>query len=182
MRCALVSISWFRDFADQCSDLAALDLNFWTYQAEGARFIIPGLTKSRRTGPPIEAFYTSFPGSPKLWLVEALKEYEQAVGEALSHREKQSAFHHGREPHDPVKPCTIGRWLKRTMMASEIDTSNFSAYSTRGAATSKARPIGVLTVDILKAANWSSQSTFYRYYHRPTFSTVFGHRVLGQQW
>ena len=32
----------------------------------------------------------------------------------------------------------------------------FSAHSTRGAATSKAKDV---TVDILKAANWSSEST-----------------------
>lgn len=62
--------------ADRCSDLAALVLNFQTYQAEWVRFIIPGLTKIRRTGTPIQAFYPSFPGSPKLCLVEAFKEYE----------------------------------------------------------------------------------------------------------
>ena len=34
--------------ADRCSDLTALDLNFRTYQTNGVRFVIPGLTKSRR--------------------------------------------------------------------------------------------------------------------------------------
>ena len=63
--------------ADRCSDLAALDLNHRTYQGNGVKFIIPGLTKSRRKGPPIEAFYPSFPESPKLCPVQALKEYEK---------------------------------------------------------------------------------------------------------
>ena len=44
--------------ADGCSDLAALDLNHRTYQTNGVRFITPGLTKSRKNGPLIEAFYT----------------------------------------------------------------------------------------------------------------------------
>ena len=54
------------EHADRCSDLAMLDLKFWTYKVEWVRFIIPSLTKLRRTGPTIEAFYPSFPGSPKL--------------------------------------------------------------------------------------------------------------------
>jgi hypothetical protein len=41
---------------DRCSDLAALDLNLRSFQTEGVLFIIPGLTKTRRTGLPIQAF------------------------------------------------------------------------------------------------------------------------------
>ena len=47
--------------ADRCSDLAALDLNHCTFQGGGVRFIIPGLTKTRKSGPPVEAFYPAFP-------------------------------------------------------------------------------------------------------------------------
>ena len=54
---------------DRCSNLAALHLNHHTYQVNGVQFIIPGLTKSRRRGPPIEAFYPTFPDSPKLYPV-----------------------------------------------------------------------------------------------------------------
>ena len=50
--------------ADRCSDLVALDLNFRSFVGNGARFIIPGLTKTRRNGPPLEAFYPSFPEDP----------------------------------------------------------------------------------------------------------------------
>ena len=45
----------------------------------------------------------------------------------------------------------------------DINTQHFSAHSTRGAATSKAKFVGVSTKDILKAANWSSSSTFTRF-------------------
>ena len=77
-----------------------------------------------------------------------------------------------------MKTCTIGNWLKRVMSASGVDTSVFSAHSTRGAATSKAKGVGVSTVDILKAANWSSESTFRCFYHRPVTTSEFGRRVL----
>jgi len=46
--------------ADRCSDPAVLDLNFESYRGEGVVFAIPGLTKSRRSGPSLQAFYPSF--------------------------------------------------------------------------------------------------------------------------
>ena len=114
--------------------------------------------------------------------VEALKKYERRSRTFRSPGGSNPLFISVRKPHAPVKPCTIGRWLKGTMVASGINTSVFSAHSTRGAATSKAKAAGVSTQDILRAANWSSESTFCRYYHRPTSSTVFSRGVLGQQW
>lgn len=165
--------------ADRCSDLAALDLNHRTYQTNGVKFTIPGLTKSRRNGPPIEAFYPFFQGSPKLCPVRALKEYEEQSQEFRKHGTAKPLFISVRKPYAPVKPCTIGKWLKRVMADSGIDTSVFSAHSTRGAATSKAKVAGVSTADILKAANWSSESTFGRFYHRP-ITSQFGLGVLGK--
>ena len=61
--------------ADRSSDLVPLDLRFRTYQGNGVRFIIPGLTKTRRSGPPKEAFYASFP-EVAICPVKTLKEYE----------------------------------------------------------------------------------------------------------
>ena len=146
------------------------------------KFVIPGLTKTRRRGPPIEAFYRSFRESPKLCPVQALREYERHSQEFRRERATSPLFISVRKPHSPVKPCTIGKWLKKIMAASGIDTSAFSAHSTRGAATSKARAVGVSTQDILKAANWCSESTFCRFYHRPTTSTGFGRGVLSKEW
>ena len=62
--------------ADRCSDLVALDLNFRSFVGNGARFIIPGLTKTRRNGPPLEAFYPSFPEDPRVCPVTTLRCYE----------------------------------------------------------------------------------------------------------
>ena len=83
-----------------------------------------------------------------------------------------------RRPHRPVKPCTIGNWLKTVMAQAGIDTQQFTAHSTRGASTSKAKSSGVSTSDILRTANWSSSSTFTRFYHRPVQMGQFGRRVL----
>ena len=85
--------------ADRCSDLAALDLNHRSYQTNGVKFVIPGLTKSRRNGPPIEAFYPSFQGSPKLCPVRALREYEARSHEMRSGRANNPLFISVRRPH-----------------------------------------------------------------------------------
>lgn len=83
-----------------------------------------------------------------------------------------------RKPHKPVKPAAIAHWLKAVMKLAGIDTDKFSAHSTRGASTSKAKQVGVSTTDILKAANWTTASTFCRFYHRPINSGKFGSSVL----
>jgi len=46
------------------------------------------------------------------------------------------------------------------MILTGIDTNTFSAHSTCGAATSKAKAVGLPVREILKAANWSLSSTF----------------------
>ena len=164
--------------ADRCSDLAALDLNHRTFQVDGVKFILPGLTKTRRSGPPIVSFYPSFPTTPKLCPVRALRMYEQRSRDRRQPGTSNQLFISVRKPHKPVKPCTIGKWLQRVMADAGIDTDVFSAHSTRGASTSKAKAMGVSTADILRAANWSSDSTFCRFYRRPIGLSNFGHAVL----
>ena len=46
-----------------------------------------------------------------------------------------------------------------------IDTEILKAHSVRGASSSKAAKAGVTAADILQAADWSSESTFQKYYH-----------------
>ena len=113
--------------------------------------------------------------------LHCLREYEQQTW-ILHSREGRITgplFLAVRRPHRPVKPATVGHWLKRIMTLSGIDTGIFSPHSTRGAATSKAWAAGVSVPDILRAADWSSVSTFKRFYHQPVHSSEFGWVVLG---
>ena len=87
-------------------------------------------------------------------------------------------------PHKPVSSSTLARWLKSMLEKAGIDTGIFKAHSVRGAATSAAAGAGVTTADILKAANWSSESVFTKFYYKPVRSGTFGEAVLskgGQQ-
>ena len=170
--------------ADRCSDLVALDLTYRYFSVSGVRFVIPGLTKTRRNGPPVEAFYSAFPENPKLCPVQALRCYEErsaGLRSKPSNALGNPLFVSVRKPHKPVKAATIGRWLRNVMSSAGIDTKIFLAHSTRGAATSKAKLVGVSSADILKAACWSSTSTFCRFYHRPIDSGQFGRGVLRKQ-
>ena len=54
----------------------------------------------------------------------------------------------------------------------------FSTHSTRSVSTSWAAAKGVPINDILKAANWSSQTAFEQYYFRPTTSAIYNRMIL----
>ena len=58
-----------------------------------------------------------------------------------------------------VSTSTISRWLKEMLRMAGIN--NFTAHSTRAASTSAAK-----SKDILKAGNWSRESTFNRFYNK----------------
>ncbi|CAH2207684.1 jg21883 [Pararge aegeria aegeria] len=72
-----------------------------------------------------------------------------------------------RNPHKPVGTQTLSRWIKRTLCECGVDTSVFSAHSTRHAASSRAHSLGVSLDTIRKTAGWSRNSTtFAKYYQR----------------
>jgi len=83
--------------------------------------------------------------------------------------------------HDPVTSSTIARWLKMCLQEASINTDTFEAHSIRGAAASKAACSNVTISEILQAADWSSESTFQRFYHCPSDDedqSTYGNAVL----
>jgi hypothetical protein len=73
---------------------------------------------------------------------------------------------------------TIARWLKEIISAAGIDPNISKAHSVRGATISVASNKGVTTEDILKAADWSTQSSFQIFYYKPVYNSSFGRSVL----
>ena len=80
--------------------------------------------------------------------------------------------------HGPVTSSTIARWLKSCLHKAGVDTSKFKAHSTRAAAATKAAMSGVTVEDIMKAADWSNEGVFQKFYYRPQHSVEFGSSVL----
>ena len=83
-------------------------------------------------------------------------------------------------PHKPVCSSTLARWLKSLLDKAGIDTSIFKAHSTRSAAASAAASTGITTGDTLKAADWSSETVFTKFYYKPLRSGTFGAAVLSK--
>ena len=73
------------------------------------------------------------------------------------------------------KPVTIARWLKTLLGNAVVNTEIFKAHSIRSAITSAA---GITTNDIFKAADWSSEAVFQKFYHKPAALWKFGQAVL----
>lgn len=63
-----------------------LTSNSTTYKGMGVKLVIPGLTKTRRSGPPVEVSYLSFPYDPKLCPVCALDLHLHSQIRKLVHR------------------------------------------------------------------------------------------------
>ena len=57
----------------------------------------------------------------------------------------------------------------------------FTAHSTRGASASAAARAGVALSHMMEAADWSRESTFKKFYHRPTQKSAFTMGVLRGQ-
>lgn len=64
------------------------------------------------------------------------------------------------------------------MQEAGIDTSRFKAHSVRGASTTAAMENGVALTEVLRTADWSSDTTFRRFYYRPGGKTAYAHGVL----
>ena len=72
----------------------------------------------------------------------------------------------------------VALWLKAVLTAAEIDTALFSVHSTTGASSCASAKVGITTNDILKAADWSSESVFQKFYYKPSDNLSYGRAVL----
>ncbi|KAL7287687.1 hypothetical protein TKK_0018081 [Trichogramma kaykai] len=87
------------------------------------------------------------------------------------------------KPKKAVCKQTLSSWVKNVFKKCKIDTSIFSAHSTRHASNSAAQRLGVNIDVILKAAGWSAQSdTFAKFYNRNLVSnrSDFAQAILNQ--
>ena len=164
------------------ADLSKLDIRFRTYTAKGVIFQPTHLSKQSRSSKPIrEFFFPSYPTDDNICPVRALQVYEERTS---SFREKNTKlkstlFLSWIGKHDPVSSSTIARWLRMCLQEAGINTDTFKAHSIRGAAGSSAAWSGVTIMDILNAADWSSETTFQQFYHREMQDrSTFGSAVL----
>ena len=70
------------------------------------------------------------------------------------------------------------RWLKKVIIDSSIDTSIFKTPSVRSAPTSATANQGVTLQDILKVADWSTESPIQQFYYKPVHNNKFAKTVF----
>ena len=139
-------------------DLLKLDVSAFKSSIEGFTFFPKNLSKQSRQGKTIkEFFFPRFEANSDSCTVQALEQY---MSKMKTLRTQSLLFISLVKPDGPVTSSIIARWLKETLLRAGIDTLIFKAHSIRGASTSRAANVGVTTEDILKAADWSTESTF----------------------
>ena len=151
-------------------DLSKLDIRARSFTQSGVLFKAQHLSKQSRPSKPLaDFFYPKFSEDPQLCPVTTLRAYEAKTLEfrgLQSDSPKTTLFLSWIGKHDPVTSSTIARWLRTCLQEAGVNTEVFKPHSIRGAASSKAAWSGVTVSDILQAADWSSESTFQKFYHR----------------
>ena len=111
--------------------------------------------------------FKPFVAKPELCVFTLSKYYLELTRE-LRQDSCDSFFIAFRSPYNAVSAQTLGRWVKAELNAAGIDTSIFSAHSTRHASTSLAASRGVSLDEIRRTAGWSrSSEVLARFYNRP---------------
>lgn len=120
-----------------------------------------------------------FRENPEICVASALQIYMK-VTVALRQSKDTGLFITYRKPYHKASSQTISRWIKQTLAESGIDTTVFSAHSTRHASTSAASRNGINVEIIRQTAGWTESSeVFARFYNRPIVnSSVFASAVI----
>ena len=82
------------------------------------------------------------------------------------------------KPYKAISRDTISRWAQVTLKTRGIDTTMFSAHSTRAASASKACAKEVPIHEIIAKTGWGSAQTFYRHYFKPVIEEASVASVL----
>ena len=152
--------------ASRTSDLTKLSISHRVFSNGKVIFYPTGLAKqSSPDNLPTPIEFHAFPDN-LLCPVECLQRYEAITISFRVKSEQQQLFLSIKKPHSPVVSSSVARWLKSVLASSGIDTSIFSAHSTRGASTSAASLAGVTTQQILSTADWSTANVFKKFYFR----------------
>ncbi len=121
-------------------------------------------TKDSKTPPVI---YLGKFHNPQTCVYSCVKQY---MARTAGLRVGDQLFITSTAPHKPVATGTISSWIKCELTRAGIDTSLYTAHSTRSAATSKAAE-SLPIEKVLEAADWTGVGTFAKFYNRKVRNT-----------
>ena len=93
-------------------------------------------------------------------------------------KDKPRLFLSIKKPHKPVSFSTLSRWIKEIIFWSGIKDLCFKGHSVRSASTSAARASGLSINTIISMADWTNESTFKKFYYRPSLPVTYGTAFL----
>lgn len=156
--------------AHRTQTLAAIKLSNIKRNSDGYEIEIPERMKTSRPGTyqPLLAL-PEFPENQKLCIVTTLDAYIEATSKERG--KIDNLFLTTKKPFKAAAPATISRWVKTAMFRCGI-SKEFTAHSTRHAATSAALKKGVSLEVIKRTANWSESSrVFAKHYNKTIVQT-----------
>ena len=148
----------------RCQTIHALTLSNTTLTDNFVKFRISTLLKQSRPNYHLQELkIKAFAPDRRMCIVRVLKEY---IKRTASIRKSDNLLISYVKPYNAVSKDTISRWVKTVLDLSGVDTSIFSAHSTRSAATTGAKGMHVPLLTIMRTAGWSNANTFSRYYDK----------------
>ena len=102
----------------------------------------------------------------RLCIVSVLMEYIRRT-DSVRHAEANRLFVLHCKPHTNASKGTLARWTRDVLTSAGIDTEKYGPHSVRSARASAAKAWGVILEAVMKAAGWSQESTFRKYYRKP---------------
>ena len=107
-----------------------------------------------------EAYHTD----KKLCVLVHLQEYLKRTSNLAPN--ESNLFISFIKPHKAVSKDTIARWCKTVLPLSGIDINKYTTHSSRAAASSKAKAIGIPVSKIIGNAGWKNERTFAAFYDK----------------
>jgi hypothetical protein len=141
-------------------------------------FILLKPLKAQHSGPTKTITVGEWSTDIRICPVATMKEYIAISKPLRTVSNSDRLFFTTTKPHVPVSSATVGRWIKSTLQDCGVDTTVFSAHSTRGAAASKAAAKGTNIQSILDRGHWTKESTFARFYCRTVPDSTVEQSVL----
>ena len=170
--CMLISLT----SADRGQSIALMDISNKAVTHGKATFFITGLTKCSAPGKSCKEIVLPAFEDRRLCVKSILLAYIERTQKLRGGHTR--LFISYRRPFTPVTSTTLARWIRTVLHQAGI--TGYGAHSTRGASSSAALKAGLPVHVIMKAADWSKESTFTRFYRREVDSSQFG-RILLQQ-
>ena len=117
-----------------------------------------------------------YPSNKRLCVFHYLEVYISRT--AVNRKDCNKLFITIKKPYKAASQSSISRWIKSALQSAGVDTSTFTAGSTRAATASKAKEQGAPVSQIMDMGGWTQESTFTRYYDKPILPAPIADRIL----